>query len=90
MSPDLAQQAYVSSEVFQVQKAGVKANFFLFSEHGYPPYGLGADISLLGDSVVDDKGLNIEGVGANLSVAQLVSPGAADPCRCHLPAGAER
>ena len=33
---------------------------------------LGADISLLGDSVVDDKGLNIEGVGANLSVAQLV------------------
>ncbi|MEH8749441.1 ABC transporter substrate-binding protein, partial [Klebsiella pneumoniae] len=35
----VAQQAYVSSEVFQVQKAGVKANFFLFSEHGYPPYG---------------------------------------------------
>lgn len=33
----VAQQAYVSSEVFQVQKAGVKANFFLFSEHGYPP-----------------------------------------------------
>ncbi len=22
-----------------MQKAGVKANFFLFSEHGYPPYG---------------------------------------------------
>ncbi|HGH5394411.1 TPA: ABC transporter substrate-binding protein [Raoultella planticola] len=36
---NVAQQAYVSSEVFQVQKAGVKANFFLFSEHGYPPYG---------------------------------------------------
>lgn len=36
---NLAQQAYVSSEVFQVQKAGVKSNFFLFSEHGYPPYG---------------------------------------------------
>ncbi|HAT1611487.1 TPA: ABC transporter substrate-binding protein [Raoultella planticola] len=35
----VAQQAYVSSEVFQVQKAGVKSNFFLFSEHGYPPYG---------------------------------------------------
>lgn len=35
----VAQQAYVSSEVFQVQKAGVKAHFFLFSEHGYPPYG---------------------------------------------------
>ena len=36
---NVAQQAYVSSEVFQVQKAGVKLNFFLFSEHGYPPYG---------------------------------------------------
>ena len=36
---NVAQQAYVSSEVFQVQKAGVKSNFFLFSEHGYPPYG---------------------------------------------------
>ncbi len=33
---------------------------------------LGADIGLLGDSVIDDKGLNIEGIGANLSVAQLV------------------
>lgn len=36
---NVAQQAYVSSEVFQAQKAGVKSNFFLFSEHGYPPYG---------------------------------------------------
>jgi len=36
---NVAQQAYVSSEVFQVQKVGVKSNFFLFSEHGYPPYG---------------------------------------------------
>lgn len=36
---DVAQQAYVSSEVFQAQKAGLKSNFFLFSEHGYPPYG---------------------------------------------------
>ncbi|HAV2258601.1 TPA: ABC transporter substrate-binding protein [Raoultella ornithinolytica] len=36
---NVAQQAYVSSEVFQVQKAGGKSNFFLFSEHGYPPYG---------------------------------------------------
>ncbi|HAT1576289.1 TPA: ABC transporter substrate-binding protein [Raoultella ornithinolytica] len=36
---NVAQQAYVSSEVFQVQKAGVKSNFFLFSEHGYPPFG---------------------------------------------------
>lgn len=36
---NVAQQAYVSSEVFQAQKAGIKSNFFLFSEHGYPPYG---------------------------------------------------
>ncbi|VTM10130.1 NMT1/THI5 like [Raoultella terrigena] len=36
---NVAQQAYVSSEVFQAQKARVKSNFFLFSEHGYPPYG---------------------------------------------------
>lgn len=36
---NVAQQAYVSSEVFQVRQAGVKANFFLFSEQGYPPYG---------------------------------------------------
>jgi len=36
---NVAQQAYVSSEVFQARKAGVKSNFFLFSEHGYPPYG---------------------------------------------------
>lgn len=33
---------------------------------------LGADIGLLGDGVIDDKGLNIEGIGANLSVAQLI------------------
>lgn len=36
---NVEQQAYVSSEVFQAKKAGVKSNFFLFSEHGYPPYG---------------------------------------------------
>ncbi len=36
----VAQQAYVSSEVFQVQKAGVKANFFLsFPSTAIPPYG---------------------------------------------------
>ncbi len=32
----VAQQAYVSSEVFQVQKAGVKANFFLFPNTAIP------------------------------------------------------
>ncbi len=35
----LAQQAYPSSEPFQAQARGVKANFFLFADDGYPPYG---------------------------------------------------
>jgi NitT/TauT family transport system substrate-binding protein len=34
-----AQQAYPSSEPYQAQKAGVKTNFFLFADEGYPPYG---------------------------------------------------
>ena len=34
-----AQQAYLSSEPLQAQKAGVKANFFLFARDGFPPYG---------------------------------------------------
>lgn len=33
------QQAYPSSEPFQAQKQGVKANFYLFADAGYPPYG---------------------------------------------------
>jgi NitT/TauT family transport system substrate-binding protein len=33
------QQAYPSSEPFQAEKAGVKANFYLFASEGYPPYG---------------------------------------------------
>ena len=35
----VAQQAYLSSEPLQAQKAGVKANFFLFARDGFPPYG---------------------------------------------------
>ncbi len=35
----IAQQAYPSSEPFQAQTRGVKANFFLFADDGYPPYG---------------------------------------------------
>ncbi|MFX6202087.1 ABC transporter substrate-binding protein, partial [Acinetobacter baumannii] len=37
--PNLAQQAYPSSELFQADKAGVKSKFFLFASDGYPPYG---------------------------------------------------
>jgi NitT/TauT family transport system substrate-binding protein len=36
---NLAQQGYPSSEPFAAMKAGVKANFFLFADSGYPPYG---------------------------------------------------
>jgi len=36
---NLAQQAYMSSEPFQAEKAGVKARFFLFARDGFPPYG---------------------------------------------------
>lgn len=35
---------------------------FLYLEY------FGVDIGLLGDSVIDDKGLNIEGIGVNLCV----------------------
>jgi NitT/TauT family transport system substrate-binding protein len=37
--PMIAQQAYPSSEPFQAMKNGTKANFFLFADEGYPPYG---------------------------------------------------
>jgi NitT/TauT family transport system substrate-binding protein len=36
---NIAQQAYPSSEPFQAMKNNVKANFFLFADAGYPPYG---------------------------------------------------
>lgn len=34
----LVQQGYLTSEPFAVQKAGAKANTFLFADHGYPSY----------------------------------------------------
>ena len=37
--PNIVQQAYPSSELFQAEKTGAKANFFLFAQEGYPPYG---------------------------------------------------
>jgi len=37
--PNVAQQAYPSSEPFQAMQQGVKVNFFLFADEGYPPYG---------------------------------------------------
>jgi NitT/TauT family transport system substrate-binding protein len=37
--PNVAQQAYPSSEPFQAIQKGVPVNFFLFADDGYPPYG---------------------------------------------------
>jgi NitT/TauT family transport system substrate-binding protein len=36
--PNIAQQAFPSSEPYQAQQAGVKVKFFLFADAGYPPY----------------------------------------------------
>lgn len=35
---NVAQQAYPSSEPYQAEQKGVKANFYLLSDEGYPPY----------------------------------------------------
>jgi NitT/TauT family transport system substrate-binding protein len=37
--PAVTQQAYASSELFEARKDGGKANFYLFADDGYPPYG---------------------------------------------------
>jgi NitT/TauT family transport system substrate-binding protein len=39
LNPDVAMQAYPSSEPYEAAKAGAKAKFFLFADAGYPPYG---------------------------------------------------
>jgi NitT/TauT family transport system substrate-binding protein len=36
---NVAQQSYPSSEPFQALQKNVPANFFLFADYGYPPYG---------------------------------------------------
>ncbi len=43
------QQAYLTSEPFAVQKAGVKANTFLFADHGWTSYA--TTISCMDDTV---------------------------------------
>jgi NitT/TauT family transport system substrate-binding protein len=37
--PNVAQQAYPSSEPFQALEKNVPVHFFLFADDGYPPYG---------------------------------------------------
>ncbi len=36
---NVAIQAYPSSEQYQAEQRGVPVNFFLFADHGWPPYG---------------------------------------------------
>jgi NitT/TauT family transport system substrate-binding protein len=36
--PNIAQQAFPSSEPYQAEQKGVKAKFFMLSNEGYPPY----------------------------------------------------
>ena len=43
------QQGYLTSEPFAIQRAGVKANTFLFADHGWPSYA--ATISCMEDNV---------------------------------------
>jgi NitT/TauT family transport system substrate-binding protein len=43
------QQGYLTSEPFAVQKAGIKANTFLFADHGWTSYG--TTISCMEDTV---------------------------------------
>ena len=43
------QQGFLTSEPFAIQKAGVKANTFLFADHGWPSYG--TTISCLEETV---------------------------------------
>ena len=35
---NVVQQGYVTSEPYAIEKAGIKANVFLFSDYGYPAY----------------------------------------------------
>lgn len=46
-----AQQGYLTSEPFAIQKAGVKANTLMFSDHGFPAYA--TTISCMDQTVKD-------------------------------------
>ena len=48
-----AMQGFLTSEPFALQKAGVKANVLMFSEHGYPAYN--TTISCMEDTVAKRK-----------------------------------
>ena len=48
-----AMQGFLTSEPFAIQKAGVKVNVLMFSEHGYPAYN--TTISCMEKTVVERK-----------------------------------
>ena len=50
---NVAQQGYLTSEPFAIQKAGVKANTLMFSDHGFPAYA--TTISCMDKTVADRK-----------------------------------
>ena len=50
---NVAQQGYITSEPFAIQKAGVKANVLSFSDKGYPAYA--TTISCMDKTVKDRK-----------------------------------
>ena len=50
---NLVQQGYVTSEPYAVQKAGVKANTFLFGDYGFPAYS--TTVSCMEATVKDRK-----------------------------------
>lgn len=51
--PNSAMQGFLTSEPFALQKAGVKANVLMFSDHGYPAYN--TTISCMEETVAKRK-----------------------------------
>lgn len=52
-----AQQGYLTSEPFAIQKAGIKANTLMFSDHGFPAYA--TTISCM-DKTVKDRSAAVQ------------------------------
>lgn len=52
-----AQQGYLTSEPFAIQKAGVKINVLMFSDHGYPAYA--TTVSCM-DKTVKERAKSVE------------------------------
>ena len=74
---NLVQQGYVTSEPYAIQKAGVKANAFLFGDFGFPAYA--TTVSCMDKTVKDRKAAVaafVKGLGLSpfmLIVALIIS-----------------